>query len=198
MNGNGYYEKDGTELSIDITTHEAFIEKATHCTGARRNSSRPLASTQRPATKPAAPGVKTSTWATLKRAWVGKTCGSVNEPWNSLDTFNVQWLLPVGERANRDAWRWSGEVAEQYSAIVDEMGSLPLGDPQVEALFIEAMGLWFNELPVIPITQAKKIIPFDTTYWTGWPTFEDDYIHPPTWWQHTHVIIHNLEPTGAE
>ena len=29
---------------------------------------------------------------------------------------------------------------------------------------------------------------------TGWPTFEDQYIHPPTWWQHTHVIIHNLKP----
>jgi peptide/nickel transport system substrate-binding protein len=53
-----------------------------------------------------------------------------------------------------------------------------------------------DELPVIPITQAKKIIPFDTTYWTGWPTFENDYIHPPTWWQSTHVIIHNLQPAG--
>ena len=57
-----------------------------------------------------------------------------------------------------------------------------LGDPRVEELFVEAMGIWFDELPVIPITQAKKIIPFNTTYWTGWPT-ADAYIHPPTWWQ---------------
>jgi peptide/nickel transport system substrate-binding protein len=26
-NANGYYEKDGKELTMDITTHEAFIEK---------------------------------------------------------------------------------------------------------------------------------------------------------------------------
>jgi peptide/nickel transport system substrate-binding protein len=125
-------------------------------------------------------------------------CGSVNEPWASSDTVNVKWLKPVGERAERNEVRWSGEKAEAYGALVDEMGTLPLGDPKVEELFVEAMKIFFEELPVIPITQAKKIIPFDTTYWTGWPTFEEDYIHPPTWWQHTHVIIHNLEPTGAQ
>ncbi|MEZ4640900.1 MAG: hypothetical protein R2856_39075, partial [Caldilineaceae bacterium] len=75
-------------------------------------------------------------------------------------------------------------------------GTLPLGDPRVEELFLEASAIYMDELPVIPITQAKKIIPFDTTYWTGWPTFENDYIHPPTWWQSTHVIIHNLQPAG--
>ena len=26
-NANGFYEKDGKELTMDITTHEAFIEK---------------------------------------------------------------------------------------------------------------------------------------------------------------------------
>jgi len=121
-------------------------------------------------------------------------CDSVNEPWASMDHANVKWLKPVGERSERNEMRWSGEAAEAYSAIVDEMGSLPLGDPQLQGLFDEAMKIYIDELPVIPVTQAKKIIPFDTTYWTGWPTFEEDFIHPPTWWQHTHVIVHNLQP----
>jgi peptide/nickel transport system substrate-binding protein len=111
-----------------------------------------------------------------------------------LNTFNTSWLLPEGERASFNQWRWQGEAAEEFSALVDEMGTLPLGDPRVEELFIQATDIWFDELPVIPITQAKKIIPFDTTYWTGWPTAEDDYIHPPTWWQHTHLLIHSLQP----
>jgi peptide/nickel transport system substrate-binding protein len=62
-------------------------------------------------------------------------------------------------------------------------------------LFVEAMDIWFDELPVIPITQAKKIIPFNTTYWTGWPTAENNFIHPPTWWQgNTEEIILGLQP----
>jgi len=193
MGSDGYFYKDGKQLTMDITTHEAFIEKQRiaqvlveqfHAIGinaVNRNEAG-------------------GTWGDnfnfgnfeTRMGW--QTCGSVNEPWASMDMFNVKWLVPVGERASYNSWRWSGEAAEQYSALVDEIGSLPLGDPKIDELFVEAMWIWFDELPVIPITQAKKIIPFDTTYWTGWPTFENDYIHPPTWWQSTHIIIHNLEP----
>ncbi|MBK8050915.1 MAG: hypothetical protein IPK16_29720 [Anaerolineales bacterium] len=129
-----------------------------------------------------------------------QTCGSVNEPWASLNTFNTGWLKPVGERTgeSENAWRWSGEKADAFSKIVDEMGTLPLGDPKVQELFNQAMTIWEEELPVIPITQAKKIIPFDTTYWTNWPTYDNQYIHPPTWWQHFHVILQNLQSTGAQ
>jgi peptide/nickel transport system substrate-binding protein len=196
---SGYYEKDGEELGLDITTHEAFIEK-------QRIAQVLVEQFQAIGINAVNRNEAGGTWSenfelgnfVSRMGW--QTCGSVNEPWASLDTFNTSWLTPVGERTagNHNAWRWSGEAADAYSAIVDEIGQLPLGDPAVEGLFIEATKIWFEELPVIPITQAKKIIPFDTTYWTGWPTFEDDYIHPPTWWQHTHVIIHNLEPTGAQ
>ncbi len=193
LNSRGYYEKDGKELSLEITTHEAFIEKqriaqviveqlqAIGINATHRNE---------------AGGTWNENFAFGRfEARVGwQTCGSVNEPWASLDRFNVRWLKPLNERATGNEWRWSGKAAEEYSKLVDEMGSLPLGDPRVEDLFVEAMRLWFKELPVIPVTQAKKIIPFDTTYWTGWPTAENDYIHPPTWWQSTHVIIHNLKP----
>jgi peptide/nickel transport system substrate-binding protein len=117
-----------------------------------------------------------------------------------MDTMNTRWTLPVGETAadNRNSWRWTGEAAEQYGAIVDQMGSLPLGDPQLDTLFVDAMRIWLDELPVIPITQAKKIIPFNNTYWTGWPTADNAYIHPPTWWQgNTLEILLKLQPTGA-
>jgi len=196
-NANGYYEKDGQELTLDIATHEAFIEK-------QRIAQVVVEQLQRVGINASTRNEAAGTWA--ENFWQGnfearmgwQTCGSVNEPWRSMDTFNVRWLKPVGERAadDQNSWRWSGPNAEAYAQIVDEIGVLPLGDPKVEELFVQAMDYWFQDLPVIPITQAKKIIPFDTTYWTGWPTAEDDYIHPPTWWQHTHVILHNLQPAG--
>jgi peptide/nickel transport system substrate-binding protein len=125
-------------------------------------------------------------------------CASVNEPWASLDIANVKWLVPVGERANNNPMRWSGPAAEEYSAIIDEMGTLPLGDPKLDELFVQAWEIYLSELPVIPMTQAKKIIPFDTTYWTGWPTFDNQYVHPPTWWQSFHIILQNLTASGAQ
>ncbi|MBI3958375.1 MAG: ABC transporter substrate-binding protein [Chloroflexi bacterium] len=193
MGSDGYYAKDGKQLTMDITTHEAFIEK-------QRIAAMLVEQFQAVGINATTRNEAGGTWGDnhsfgnfdTRMGW--QTCGSVNEPWASLDTFNTRWLKPAGERADGDRWRWQGEAADAYSALVDEMGTLPLGDPKVEELFIEAMRIWFDELPVIPVTQAKKIIPFDTTYWTGWPTFDDQYIHPPTWWQHTHVIIHNLQP----
>jgi peptide/nickel transport system substrate-binding protein len=194
---SGYYELDGEELGMDISTHEAFIEK-------QRITQVLVEQFQAVGINAVQRNEAGGTWGEnrnhgtfdVQMNW--HMCGSVNEPWASSDTVNVKWLVPVGERADNNQVRWSGEKAEAYSALVDEMGTLPLGDPKVEELFIEASKLFFEELPVIPVTQAKKIIPFDTTYWTGWPTFDDDYIHPPTWWQNTHIIIHNLEPTGAQ
>ncbi len=193
LGDDGYYYKDGEQLSLDITTHEAFIEK-------QRIAQVLVEQFQDIGINATNRNEAGGTWNEnfqygrfeSRMGW--QTCGSVNEPWASMDTFNTRWLKPVGERADFDQWRWSGDAADEYSAIVDEIGMLPLGDPKIDDLFVEATAIWFNELPVIPITQAKKIIPFDTTYWTNWPTFENDYIHPPTWWQHTHAIIHNLEP----
>lgn len=196
-NARGYYEKDGKELTLDITTHEAFIEK-------QRIAQVVVEQLQAVGINASTRNEAGSTWDENWRngnfeARVGwQTCGSVNEPWASMEQFNVKWLRPIGERADYDAWRWSGPAAEEFGKLTDEIGSLPLGDPRVEELFIQAMDLWFDELPVIPVTQAKKIIPFDTTYWTGWPTAKNDYIHPPTWWQHFHVILQNLTATGAQ
>jgi len=55
------------------------------------------------------------------------------------------------------------------------------------------MEILLDEMPVIYITQARKIIPFSDKYWTGWPSAKNNWIHPPTWWQHTHLIIQKLE-----
>src|SRR5437588_37704 len=69
-------------------------------------------------------------------------------------------------------------------------------DPKLDRLFVQAAAVWMADLPAIPLTQAKKLVPFDTYYWTGWPTINNFYAVPETWWHSTHAIIHNLRPTG--
>jgi peptide/nickel transport system substrate-binding protein len=193
LGSDGYYYKDGKQLAMLITTHEAFIEK-------QRIAQVIVEQLQAIGINATNRNEAGATWGDnfafgnfeTRMGW--QTCGSVNEPWASMDTFNVKWLTPIGQRSSYNNWRWSGPAAEEYSKLVDEIGSLPLGDPKIDELFVKAMDLWFKELPVIPITQARKIIPFDTTYWTNWPTAKNNYMHPPTWWQSTHKIIHSLQP----
>ena len=124
-------------------------------------------------------------------------CFSVGEPWGSMDLANVRWRTPVGSMPMPITCKWSGPKAEEYSKIVDEIGTLPLGDPKIDDLFLQATrSSWKNTCN--SDHPGQKIIPFDTTYWTGWPTADNDYIHPPTWWRSFHVILRGLTATGAQ
>jgi peptide/nickel transport system substrate-binding protein len=193
MGDDGYYAMEGTQLTMDITTHEAFIEKQRiaavlveqfQAVGIN-------ASTRNEAGNVWGENLQNGTFDT-RMGW--QNCGSVSEPWASMDTLNAKWVLPVGERASFNGWRW--ENAE-YSALVDQIGTMPLGDPAIDPLFVEAMHIYLDELPTIPITQARKLIPHLHTYWQNWPTAENNYTSAWTWWQSTHLVIHALQPAGS-
>ena len=192
-NADGFWEKDGEVLTLQITTHESFIEK-------QRIAQVLVEQFQRNGIDAVHLNEAGGTWGdnlamgTFESRMGWQTCGSINEPWASMDTMSTRHLVPVGERASQNRWRWSGENADAYSALVEEMGTLPLGDPVIDQLFLDAMDHYLEDLPVIPISQARKLIPFDTTYWTNWPTAENNYMHPPGWWQSVHLMIHNVQP----
>ncbi|MEM7534630.1 MAG: ABC transporter substrate-binding protein [Chloroflexota bacterium] len=190
INDDGYYEKDGEELTINIIVHEAFIEKLRWTQVVAEQLQR-IGINARATTQSGSAWGDALNMGTFEASGGWQTCGSTSEPWSSLDNFNAKWVAPVGERASKNFWRWENE---EFSALVDEMGVLPVDDPGIEELFIAAMEIYMAELPVIPTTQARKLTPFNTTYWTGWPTAADAYTSPTDWWQNTHVIIHNLEP----
>jgi peptide/nickel transport system substrate-binding protein len=192
MGNDGFYQKDGQQLALTITTDEAFIEM-------QRIISVQVEQLQAVGINAAQKNEAGAVWGDnfafgrfeARQGW--HNCGSVNEPWSSLDTLNQKWVEPIGTRASSNQWRWSND---EYSAIVDQIGTLPLGDPQIQPLFVKAADIYLSELPTIPIAQAKKLIPFDTTHWTGWPTHDNNYIQGTTWWQMTPIILQNIHSTG--
>ena len=192
---SGYYEKDGEELSAEITSFDdtEFNDTASliveQLQAAGINASHSI--------QPIPEFIDNLLGAGFELYIFFGGCGSATEPWQSMDAYNVNHIPEdtseqVGGFYNNAA-RWNSDVAAEYSAIVDRIRDLPLNDPAVEPLFIEAMDLWLSETPAVPLVEAVKLVPFDTTHWTNWPTSENNYIQPATWWQSAHVIIHNLE-----
>ncbi len=126
--------------------------------------------------------------------WSG--CGSVIEPWFGMNRYHMDWAQPIGESGTEyvdntnNAGRWENE---EYSAILDEMGSLPLGDPQVMELMREAATIWADELPAIPLAQQPALILFNNTNWTNWPTADNNYVQPPSHWHHFLKVLTELE-----
>jgi peptide/nickel transport system substrate-binding protein len=191
---DGYYRQGDEQLTLTIYAHEASPEM-------RRTAELVAEHLQ-------AIGVNATMEALSESAWIENktygsfeamidwdTCGSINEPWASLDRFHSRWVQPVGEPVTNynNQVRWSNQ---EYSDLVDRMAPLPLGDPQIDDLFVDASAIWLDELPFIPLVQNKQLISFDTTYWQNWPTTNNAYVHPPSWWQSVHIIVHNLEPAS--
>lgn len=126
------------------------------------------------------------------------SCGSVNEPWASMSRYTNASIAPIGERAPgfNNTGRWNTEATAAYTEVVDAMADMPLGDPAIPSMVADAYQHLAAEMPFIPLVQAAKLLPYNTTYWEGWPTADNAYNHPAHWWGHTHQIIHNL--TKAE
>lgn len=185
-----FYQRDGKQLRVQIDTISDIIEL-------RRIAQVLVEQLQKVGINATLRALAFSTWG--ENVSTGKfesvtdfgACGSVNEPWSSMDVYNAKKAVPIGQRTSENGIRWKNA---EFTRHVDELASLPVEDRRTEQLFLDAAEVWMRELPFIPITQAKKLVPFDTRYWTGWPTAEDNYIHPPTWWQSTHKIIHRLQP----
>ncbi|MHB8625871.1 MAG: ABC transporter substrate-binding protein [Aggregatilineales bacterium] len=196
QDSNGIYEKDGKTLDLNIIvpndTQEYILsnnELVEQLQKAGINaSSQPV--------NGATEGNATQT-GNFQATWAWNTCGSVSEPWNSMNSLNVSYYKPVGTIASGDRGRWNTDGAKAYSKIVDQIGSLPLGDPTIPGLVAQAYKYIFDETPIIPLVQAEKLVPFDTTYWTGWPTAKNNYIIPTTWWQNTFTILFNLKKAAS-
>ena len=132
----------------------------------------------------------------MSYSWL--SCGSVNEPWASMGRYTTQDVVPVGERSPgfNNTSRWSDDSAAAYTEAVAPLEGLAPGDEGAPAIVADAYQHLAEGVPFVPLVQAFKLIPFNETYWTGWPTADNGQApgHPFFWWGSTHQIIHDLEP----
>ncbi|MEM8788051.1 MAG: ABC transporter substrate-binding protein [Pseudomonadota bacterium] len=194
VGSGGIYEKDGERLSVNIHVNSASTEYTRTIDVIVEQLNRAGIEAR---AVPVENGVfwgEVLPFGSYEMSYSWLSCGSVNEPWTSMSRYTVKDVVPVGERSpgfNNTA-RWDSAAAEAYSEIVDQMAELPLGDESVPGMVAEAYGHLDAEMPFIPLVQSFKLLPFNTTYWEGWPTAENYYNHPFFWWNSTHQIVHNL------
>lgn len=122
------------------------------------------------------------------------SCGSIAEPVTSMSRYLAKDAAPAGARSPgfNNTGRWDSQAARDYSAKVEQMARLPLDTAALRLLTIEAYRYLDQEMPFIPLIQSPRIIPFNTTYWTGWPSSATGIV-PMHSWSATHRIIHALQ-----
>jgi peptide/nickel transport system substrate-binding protein len=190
-----YYEKDGETLSVEIHVNSASLEYTRTIDVIVEQLQRAGIDAR---SVPVENGVfwgEVLPFGSYEMTYSWLSCGSVNEPWASMGRYTTDDVVPVGERSPgfNNTSRWDSEAAQAYTEIMADIEARPLGDPEIPGLVAEAYQYLDAEMPFIPLVQSAKLIPFNTTYWTGWPTNENYYNHPFFWWNTAHQIIHNLE-----
>jgi peptide/nickel transport system substrate-binding protein len=108
----------------------------------------------------------------------------------NLELFHSKYYVPLGEPApwyERNSFRYQNP---EFDAIVDQMLATPPDDHDtLIPLFEQAMAEWLPDLPVIPLVQAPALVPFNSTYWQGWPTEADPWNMPVSWWANFNLVL---------
>ncbi|HLV35228.1 MAG TPA: ABC transporter substrate-binding protein [Spirillospora sp.] len=110
--------------------------------------------------------------------------------YDNLELYHGKYYVPLGEPApwyERNSFRYNNPA---FNEIVDQMAVLPPEDvDQNVPLFRQAVELLFQDMPTIPMVQAPALVPFSSTYWTGWPSAENPWNMPVSWWATFNLVI---------
>jgi peptide/nickel transport system substrate-binding protein len=123
--------------------------------------------------------------------WTIETWGGHPDLSFFLESYHSDFIKPLGEsQPPRNLQRWQDE---RLDAIIEANRTVGFDDPRVGELGIEYLQLAVEEMPMIPLMAYNKFAPFDTTYWTGYPSAANPYSASGPFWSNLRYMIVALE-----
>src|SRR5258708_6327970 len=69
--------------------------------------------------------------------------------------------------------------------------------PEAQAAYKDSLTAWMKDMPAITAIQTIYFMPWNQTYWKGWPTEGNYYTLPFTWWATFSKVPFQLKPAQA-
>ncbi|HMG49483.1 MAG TPA: ABC transporter substrate-binding protein, partial [Inquilinus sp.] len=102
---------------------------------------------------------------------------------------------PLGEmQPPRNLQRWE---SPELDRLIEANRSVAFDSPKVVELGRDFLKLAVEQMPMIPLMAYNKFAPFDTTYWTGYPSVDDPYSASGPNWSNLRYMIARLKPNPA-
>jgi len=120
--------------------------------------------------------------------------GSIADPFDTLDFYTSKYFRPTGEPAAY----FSRYQNEEYDAIMEEMAAMAPDpdDPAYMDIYLQALEIYLRDLIDCPIQQWLHRIPMNTTYWSNWPTDENNYVNGAFWHQTVGLVLMGLQASA--
>ena len=120
-------------------------------------------------------------------------CGSgFMDPIGIYRNYQSKNTAPVGERATAGNWIRLEDAG--FDAAVEKLEVTSPDSPEAAAAYSDALREWMRLMPAIPVVQTIYIMPWNETYWTNWPTEDNMYTVPFTWWALWYPVSFQVEP----
>ncbi|MCX7323433.1 MAG: ABC transporter substrate-binding protein [Hyphomicrobiales bacterium] len=128
-------------------------------------------------------------------AVVGVHCGSLYDPWQTLEHFHSKYAPNAGARAPnlRAITRYRNPELDALLERMEAMRPSPTNAAYVD-LVRQATAIVMRDMPQISLTEEVHTMAMNSTHWTGWPTAADPYVAPFVPWDGYALIVHRLRP----
>ncbi len=103
---------------------------------------------------------------------------------------------PIGKNAaGKNKMRFKDPAFDELSL---KLAQVDPTSPEAKPLLDQALEIYFQKLPLMPVIQTGYPSYFNTAFWTGWPTDDDLYQVPLNWWSHFIFVLGKLKATGQK
>jgi peptide/nickel transport system substrate-binding protein len=100
-------------------------------------------------------------------------------------------IVPIGERGSGQGSRWDNQRATD---IIHQKLLIPPEHPDTYPLAVEFLKVAIEDLPFIGFHGGIKFVPYNSTYWTNFPTAANPHNGPWWWWSCFKYIVTELRP----
>ena len=121
-------------------------------------------------------------------------CGSVYDPYQTLEHYHSSYAVAPGQPVS-NVRAYTRYANPELDVILDRMRMMVPSpkDPVYLDLAAQAIEIYLRDLPVITLGEERQVFTMNTTYWTGWPSASNNYMHPTPPWEGFARVIHKLK-----
>jgi peptide/nickel transport system substrate-binding protein len=103
---------------------------------------------------------------------------------------------PIGKNAaQKNKMRFRDPAFDEISK---KLSGMDPDSEEAKPLLAQALEIYFQKLPLLPVIQTGYPQFFNTAFWTGWPTDDDLYEVPLNWWPHFILVLGKIQATGQK
>lgn len=127
--------------------------------------------------------------------WTIETWGGHPDLSFFLESYHSEFIKPLGEQQPpRNLQRWEDPRLDE---IIERNRKIAFDSPEVKTLGLDFLKLAVEEMPMIPLMAYNKFAPFDTTYWTNYPSADNPYAASGPNWSNLRYMVVSLKANTA-